>query len=485
MASPFVGEYPRSMTVTDPSAMQRAHVKAGLGLIPCQRGAPSWAGRPVRVLRRPRVKPAWSVRWLLRLGPVRRIPLGALQEREFRLFFTGQSVSLLGDAVALFALAWAVLDLTGSARDLGLVIAAKTAPLVVFLLVGGVFADRLPRRGVMVTADVARMTVQAATAALLVSHAARVWELIVLQALARTGTAFFNPASTGLTPMTVSAQRLQEANALRGMSMAATQLAGPALAGILIVTVGPGYALAIDAASFAVSALCLARLHLPLHVKLPPQSFARDLLDGWREFVARTWVWLTVVSVSLANMMNAVWLVLAATWVKQGHGGAGAWTVILIVWAAGALVAGATMLRIKPRRPMLLAAVAAIPHAAPIILLALQLPWQTIAAAALVTGFGEMLFNTLWETSLQQHIPPASLSRVSAYDWFGSLLCEPLGLALAGVAAAAIGMSTTLWIAAAVDLAAIGAMLASPGVRRLQRLDQPRPGHSAQQPAAD
>ena len=180
---------------------------------------------------------------------MRRIPLGALQEREFRLFFTGQMVSLLGDAVTPFALAWAVLDLTGSARDLGFVLAAKIAPLVVFLLVGGVFADRLPRRAVMLTADVARMAVQAATAALLLSHTARIWELVVLQALAGTGTAFFNPASTGLTPMIVSPGRLQEANALRGMSMASTQFAGPAVAGILIVTVGPGYALAIDARS--------------------------------------------------------------------------------------------------------------------------------------------------------------------------------------------------------------------------------------------
>ena len=424
------------------------------------------------------------MRWLLRIGLVRRIPLGPLQEREFRLFFTGQSASLLGDAVALFALAWAVLGLTGSARDLGFVIAAKTAPLVIFLLVGGVFADRLPRRGVMVTADVTRMTVQAATAALLVSHTARVWELIVLQAFAGAATAFFNPASTGLTPMTVSAERLQGANALRGISMAATQLVGPALAGILIVTVGPGYALALDAASFAVSAFCLARLRLPRHVNLPPQSFVRDLLDGWREFAARTWVWLTVVSVSLANMMNAVWLVLAATWVKQGHGGAGAWTMILVVWAAGGLIAGAMALRIKPRRPLLLGAAVAVPHAAPIILLALQLPWQTFVAAALVTGFGEMLFNTLWETTLQQHIPSASLSRVSAYDWFGSLLCEPLGLALAGVTAAAIGMSATLWIAAAIDLAAVAAMLAAPSVWRLRRLDESQLKKSAQSLAA-
>src|SRR5947209_15270508 len=415
----------------------------------------------------------------------RRIPLGALKEREFRLFFSGQLVSLLGDAVTPFALAWAVLDLTGSSKDLGFVIAAKTAPLVVFLLVGGVFADRLPRRAVMLTADVARMAIQAATAALLLSHTARIWELVVLQAFAGTGTSFFNPASTGLTPMTVSAERLQEANALRGMSIASMQLLGPALAGILIVTVGPGYALAIDAASFGVSAFYLARLRLPLHVSLPPQSFARDLLDGWHEFIARTWVWLIVVSASLGNMMSAVWLVLAAVWIKEGHGGAGAWTAILVVSAVGALVAGATALRIKPRRPLLLASAVIAPNAAPIILLALKLPWETLVVAALVTGFGNMLFNTLWETTLQQHVPPASLSRVSAYDWFGSLLCQPLGLALAGVVAAGIGMSRTLWIAAAVDLIAVAAILAAPSVRHLQRLSESPVEQNRQQFAAD
>jgi MFS family permease len=364
--------------------------------------------------------------------------------------------------------------LTGSARDLGFVIAAKTAPLIVFLLVGGVFADRLPRRGVMLTADVMRMGIQAATAALLLSRTAQIWELIVLQACAGAATAFFNPASTGLTPMTVSAERLQEANALRGMSMASMQLLGPALAGILIVTAGPGYALAIDAASFGVSAFYLARLHLPLHVRLPSQSFARDLLDGWREFVARTWVWITVLSASLGNMMSSVWLVLAATWIKKGHGGASAWTAILVVSATGGVIAAAAAFRIKPRRPLLLASLVILPNATPIILLALKLPWETLVVAVLVTGFGNMLFNTLWETTLQQHIPPASLSRVSAYDWFGSLLCQPLGLALAGVVAAGIGMSHTLWIAAAVDLIAAAALLATPSIRRLRRFDEPQ-----------
>jgi MFS family permease len=219
-----------------------------------------------------------------------------------------------------------------------------------------------------------------------------------------------------------------------------------------------------------VSAFYLARLHLPRHVGLPPQSFGRDLLDGWREFTARTWVWLIVVSVSLANMMGSVWLVLAAVWIKNGHGGAGAWTVILVVSAIGALAAGATALRLKPRRPLLLGSIAVVPNAAPIIVLALKLPWPTLVVTALVTGFGNMLFNTLWETTLQQHIPPASLSRVSAYDWFGSLLGDPIGLALAGVVAAWIGMSRTLWIAAAVVLVSVAAILAGPSVRRLRPL---------------
>ncbi|HEX5449632.1 MAG TPA: MFS transporter [Gaiellaceae bacterium] len=417
---------------------------------------------------------------------MRRIPLGALQERQFRLFFTGQLVSLIGDAITPFCLAWAVLGLThNSPRDLGFVIAAKAAPLVVFLLIGGVFADRLPRRAVMLTADVIRMGIQGATAGLLLSHNATIWELVVLQAFAGTATAFFNPASTGLTPMTVSAERLHEANALRGLSMSSMQLLAPALAGLLIVTVGAGYGLAVDAGSFGVSAFYLAQLQLPAHVNLPPQSFVHDLLDGWREFVSRTWVWLIVVAASLGNMMNAVWLVLAATWVKDGHGGAGAWTAILVVQAVGGLIAGAVALRTKPRRPLFVGAVVLVPGSLSLVFLALRLPWETYVGAALLWGFGGMLFNTLWETTLQQHVPAAALSRVSAYDWFGSLLCTPVGLALAGVVAAGVGFSSTLWIAALVDFASVGAMLASSSVRNLKRLDEPELEYGAQQLVAD
>jgi MFS family permease len=183
---------------------------------------------------------------------------GALRERQFRLLFTGQIVSLLGDAITGVALAFAVLDLTGSATDLGYVFAAKTVPLVGFLLVGGVFADRLPRRAVMLTADVLRGAAQGTVAVLVLTHNAHIWEIVVLQAVAGTASAFFNPASTGLTPMTVSPERLQQANSLRGLSMASAGILGSVISGALVAGVGPGWALAIDAASFGVSALFLA-----------------------------------------------------------------------------------------------------------------------------------------------------------------------------------------------------------------------------------
>ena len=172
----------------------------------------------------------------------------ALRERQFRLLFAGQLISLLGDSITSVALAFAVLDLTGSATDLGYVLAARTAPLVAFLLVGGVFADRLPRRVVMLTADVLRGAAQGAVAVLVLTHSAQIWEIVVLQAVSGTATAFFNPASTGLTPMTVSPERLQQANALRGLSMASAGIVGSAISGVLVAGVGAGWALAIDSA---------------------------------------------------------------------------------------------------------------------------------------------------------------------------------------------------------------------------------------------
>lgn len=396
--------------------------------------------------------------------------LGALHEREFRLLFFGHTISLLGDGMAPIALAFAVLDLTGSVADLGYVLAAKTVPLVGFLLVGGVFADRLPRRAVMICADLTRFGSQGLVAGLLISGHAHLWQLIVLQAVHGTATAFFNPAAVGLTPMTVSPERLQQANGLRGLAMAGSGIAGPAISGALVAGVGSGWAIAADAGTFALSAAFLGSLRLPAHVHLPPQSFLRDLLDGWQEFSSRTWVWVTVVCAALGNGANAPFYVLGAAISKRSLGGASAWALILAAFAAGSVAGGLATMRLRPRRPLLFGSIALLPIALPSTLLAAGAPAVAIAAGALVAGAGGMLFNALWETTLQQHVAPAALSRVSAYDWFGSLAVQPLGYAIVGPAVAHVGTHATLYGAAAIMFGSCAAILAVPSIRTLEAM---------------
>jgi hypothetical protein len=404
---------------------------------------------------------------------VRRPNLGVLHERDFRLLFTGQVVSQLGDSITPVALAFAILDLTGRAADLGYVFAARSVPLVAFLLIGGVFADRLPRRAVMIAADVTRLGTQAATAVLLISGHAQIWQIAVLQAVHGMATAFFNPAATGLTPQVVSPERLQDANGLRGLSMSASGVAGPAISAALVAGVGAGWALGLDSLTFLVSALCLAKLRLPAHVKLPPQSFVRDLLDGWTEFSSRTWVWVIVVCAAIGNGFSGTFFVLGAAISKADLGGAGAWALILAAFSVGGLVGGLAVLRIKPHRPLAVACIAVLPWAIPPAMLALRAPVFAIASAAFIAGAGLMIFNSLWETTLQRHVPDAALSRVSAYDWFGSLMMQPLGFALVGPAVVLFGQTRWLWIAFVGQLISCLLMFVPSSIRRLTVDDAP------------
>jgi len=396
-------------------------------------------------------------------------PPAALRQPEFRLLFGGQAVSLLGDAIVPVALAFAVLDLTGSVSDLGYVLAARTIPLVGFLLAGGVFADRLPRRSVMIAADLTRLCTQGTLAALLILGQAQLWQLLVLLALHGTATAFFNPAVTGLVPATVTANALQQANALRGMAMSAAAVAGPAIAGILVATVGSGWALAADAASFAVSAALLGLLRLPLQNPLPRQSFLRDLRGGWSELRSRSWIWVIILCSSVGNAVLGAFFVLGPAVSKHSLGGVGAWALIVAILGLGSLLGSAAAMRLHPHRPLLLGSLLVLPFGALPAMLALRLPAPAIAAVALIAGFGNMIFNALWETALQRHVPPAALSRVSAYDWFGSLAAQPIAYASVGAVASTIGTNATLYGAAVLTTIATLAMIAVPSVRLLGR----------------
>lgn len=400
--------------------------------------------------------------------------LEVLRERDFRLVFGAQIVSLFGDGIIPVALAFAVLDLTGSATDLGLVLAARMVPLVGCLLAGGVVADRLSRRRVMITADVVRLCSQALLGVLLVTGEAQLWQLIVLQAVLGAATGFFNPASSGLLPLVVSAVRLQEANALRGLALAAGGVAGPVVAGILVATIGAGEALLADAVTYAVSAVLLSRARVTEPARAPGgerASFVHDLKGGWHEVTTRTWVWTIILSASVFNMLSASFYVLGPVVSRDDLGGAGAWAAILAGYGIGQVAGAITALHIRPARPLLVAVLVAELSAAPTLLLALPASTGAIAAAAVLGGAGGMLFNTLWETTLQRNVPIEVLSRVSAYDWFGSLTLAPIGFAIVGPLSDAIGVSATLAATAAIDIAVVSALLLVRDVRTIRGLD--------------
>ena len=401
--------------------------------------------------------------------------LGPLQERNFRLLFGGQATSFVGDGMIPVAISFAVLELTGSVADVGFVFAARLAPLAAFLLIGGVVADRLPRRGVMVAADVVRFISQAVLALLLLAGTAELWHALLAQAIHGTASAFFMPAVTGIVPQTVSARWLQQANALRWSASSAGSVAGPALAGLLVATVGAGAAIAVDAATFAVSAAFLVALRLGPAESGQAQGMLGDLLAGWNDFRSRTWLVFANVVAALGNaLVIAPFLVIGPAVADEALGGAGAWGLIAAAFGGGSILGGLVALRLRPRRPMLVGLGLTCLHAIPLALLAVEAPAAAIALGALAAGSQLTLLNTLWETTLQRLVPAHLLSRVVAYDWLSSSVFAPAGYALAGVLAGSLlGIDATLWLAVAVALGLAAIVPAIGDVRRLELPPEP------------
>ena len=397
------------------------------------------------------------------------VDLDVLRIGDFRRVFTAAVVSLVGDGIVPVALTFAVLDLTGSATDLGLVLATGTVTLLGALLFGGVVADRVSRRTVMIGADVVRLIGQATIGALLVTGHAGVPAIAASQGLLGAATGFFNPASSGLLPA-VAGEHLQQANALRGIAMAAGGIGGPALGGVLVVTVGPGPALLIDAGTYAASALLLAGLRVgrPVGGSARP-GFLVDLREGFSELRSRTWAWSIITVASFVNTIGIAFPVLGAVVAKESLGGAGAWATLLVARAIGLFAGGTILLRAEPRRPLLAAVPACAAAALPLLLLALAAPLALIGVAAAIAGLGAVIFNTLWETTLQEQVPARARSRVSSYDWFGSLALQPLGYALIGPLAEALGVAGALYLCGGLELLAIAPLLAIRDVRRISR----------------
>lgn len=395
--------------------------------------------------------------------------LGALAERDFRLLFTGTAVTTAGDQVAGIALAFAVLDL-GSATDLGIVFAVRQSVEVLVLLLGGVVSDRLPRNLVLVGASLTQGVAQAATAALVLTDSASVTSIVLLQGLYGVGGGLVVPAEVGLVPQTVSPARLQQANALQGLTRNFLRVLGPAVGGALVVAGSPGVALAVDAVSFFVCAEILRRIRIaPRDLGAAAASFFHELREGWSEFVSRTWLWTSVLLFGLGNLAFAAQGVLGPVVAKAELGGAGAWATILTAGGVGSVVGGVLALRIRPSRPLAASVIAAVPFGATLAALAVPAPVWLLAAISFVAGAGLSVHLALWFTVFQQQVPERAQSRVSSYDALGSFVLMPIGFALAGPLADAIGTSATLWGAFVLDLGCLAAILAIPSVWAIRR----------------
>ncbi|MEU6083268.1 MFS transporter [Streptomyces sp. NPDC047108] len=402
--------------------------------------------------RTPRRRPAWA-------------------GRNYTLLTAAAVITGLGHSGAMIAAAFAVLQCGGDGTDVGLVAAARTVPLVVFLLIGGAVADRLPRHRVMVTANAATCVSQGAFAVLVLSGDPQLWQMALLSALGGTGQAFFAPAAEGMVLSTVSGEQAGRAFAFFRMGMNGANIGGAALGGALVATVGPGWVLAVDAAAFAVAGGLRAFLdvsHIPARVRRA--GLLHDLRDGWREVVGRPWLWSIVCQFAVINAVVGAAEAVYGPLVARDHlGGAGPWGLALAAFGAGTVCGALVMTRWKPDRILLAGTLSIFPLALPSAALAVPLPAPALTAVMLVAGVSVEVFAVTWMMALHQEIPEEKLSRVSSYDWFGSVAMVPVATALSGPAADVFGREAALWGCSALVALLTAAVLTVPDVRRLRR----------------
>ena len=395
--------------------------------------------------------------------------LRPLALRPYRLMWLGSTTSSLGDAVVQIALVFAVLHIGGTATDIGFIAALQTVARVVFLLAGGVWADRLRRQHVMLAADVLRGGVEAVLAVLLLTGRAHVWEIAVGAVLYGIGASFFGPASTGLTPETVPADQLQQANSLLDLPQSVFSVGGPAIGGVLIAVFGTGWLFAFDAATFVVSVVSLAMLRLPPRSMASPGSFLADLAEGWHELAIRPWYWINLLAHACWNFAMPAMLVLGPVIAARSLGGATAWGLISASFGVGAVAAGLFVLRVKPRRPLVVGNLLLTLGALPLLALAFSRSVPLICAANVLDGFGLVALNGLWTPTIQVLIPENVRSRVDSYDWLVSLVIMPVGFAVAGPLGASIGFTSTLVAAAIVLSVPCALVVLVPGIRGVHR----------------
>lgn len=368
------------------------------------------------------------------------------------------------------AIPFAVLQIGGNASDIGYVATAELIAVIGFLLIGGVIADRVPRHEVIVGANALQALAWATSAALVLAGRAQVWQLAALAAAGGVGIGFYYPAAQGLLPQTVPAGQRAQANALDRTGRNTASIAGAALGGLLIGVAGPGWGLAIDAASYIAAAALRTGMRIPNLPPAPGSNVIRDLREGWREFTSHRWLWIIVAQFTVVCAVYAAAVTVLGPLVAHNRlDGARSWGFIVGAYAAGAIAGGLVMIRFRPSR-ILVGAMLSIPGFS-VLLFALAVPLATpldVAAAALAGGCLEV-FSVSWATTMQQEVPPAKLSRVSSYDALGNYALTPAATAIAGPLAGAFGISAVLTVGGALVVLLPALALLVPEVRHMRR----------------
>ncbi len=399
-------------------------------------------------------------------------PAGPLAHQPFRWLLAARTTSLLGNAIAPVALAFAVLDLTGRASDVGIVVASRSLTNVLLLLFGGVLADRLPRQLVLTGSSLAAAGTQGLVAALVLSDQATVPLLALLSAANGAVAAIAFPASSALTPQTVPASALQAANAMLRLSMNSAAILGASVGGVLIAVAGPGYGLAVDAAAYALAALLFRGVQVVggRSVGTASTGVLADLRGGWTEFTSRRWTWVVVAQFTVVNAAFVGTATVLGPVVADDTVGRAAYGLVLAAQTVGLLVGGLVALRWRPDRPLRIGVALTVLSAAPATALALSPTLAVLLVAAVVAGFAIEQFGVAWDVALQQHVPADRLARVYSYDAVGSFVAIPVGEVAVGPLSGLIGLRPTLLGCAAANSLATVLALSTTSVRDLQRL---------------
>ncbi len=393
-----------------------------------------------------------------------------LRQRNFAWYFSSRFVNTLGNMMASIALTFAVLDITDSAAALGQVLAAHTIPMIVLLLWGGVISDRFPREVVIQLSNIASALTQGVIAFLVITGSAELWMLIALSVVHGAVSAISFPAMASLLPQLVPRDQLQPANALMSLTRNGLTVLGPTLGALLVVTVGSGWALAIDAATWLLAALLLIPVKIPRAEKAGEQtSTIAELREGWAFFASTTWLWAVVLGFGFLNMIHNGALFVLGPVVAENTIGRQGWGYVLSAEALGLLAMAVVLLRVPLRRPLFWGMLAISLAAVPMIVLGIDPHLIALVAAAFVAGAGIEVFSMGWNLAMQENIEERMLSRAYSYDALGSFVAMPIGQLAWGPLGAAFGNSRVLVVSGIAYFVICLLVLASRSVRDLPR----------------